>query len=179
MLHIYDDTHPVLREKAKEVTYPYSKEDISTLKEMVDFLIKSQDDDYAKKHNIKAGVGLAAPQIGISKRMFAVYIKDEDQVYKYGLINPVILRTSVKKSYLSGGEGCLSVPTAHPGLVMRYYKTVIQGYDVFQEKDITITAYGYLSICIQHEYDHLDGILYYDHIDKKNPTKKDFGAVEI
>ena len=62
---------------------------------------------------------------------------------------------------------------------MRYNKVVVEAYDIFEKKDITITAYGYLAICIQHEYDHLDGALYYDRIDKKDPFKKDFGAVEI
>ena len=51
-------------------------------------------------------------------------------------------------------------------------KIVIKGYDAIQEKDVTITAYGYDAIVLQHEYDHLDGILYYDRINKQNPTQE-------
>ena len=62
---------------------------------------------------------------------------------------------------------------------MRYNKVVIEGFEVFQNRKVTITAYGYLAICIQHEYDHLDGILFYDHIDKKEPFKIEENAIKI
>lgn len=179
MFKILSDKDPSLRTKCKEFSSPYTQEDIKLLKDMVEYLKLSQDDEYAKKHNIQAGVGLALPQIGITKRGFAIYLIDNDQVYQYGLINPKILRTSVKLAYLAGGEGCLSVVKKHEGLVYRYNKVVLQAYDVFLEKEITITAYGYLAICIQHEYDHLDGILYYDHINKNEPFKINPDAREI
>lgn len=172
MLKIRQDGDKVLRQVCKEVSFPYADNTIKTLREMVEYLKKSQDSDYAESHGLTPGIGLAAPQIGIDERMFAIYLTDDDKkTYCYGLINPKIERTSVKKAYLKGGEGCLSVPKHHEGLVPRYYKVVISGYDVISEKDITITAYGYLAIAIQHEYDHLDGILYYDRIDKKDPFK--------
>lgn len=179
MLQILDDKHKCLRQKCEEVKMPISDEDRDLLLEMVDYLKLSQDDEYAQKHNIKPGVGLAAPQIGVTKRMFAIYLNDGRAIRQFGLVNPKILRTSVKKCYLSGGEGCLSVPHDHRGYVPRYYKVVISGYDVLTKEDITLTAYGYLAIALQHEYDHLDGILYYDHIDKKNPFKVEPGSVEI
>jgi peptide deformylase len=179
MLKIFDDTDKILRTKCQEVNLPYSEEDKNLLKEMVNYLKMSQDDEYAKANNIRAGIGLAAPQVGVAKRMFAIYMEDGGQLYQYALINPKILRTSLKRAYLQGGEGCLSVPVQHEGLVMRYYKIVMSAYDVLQEKDVVITAYGYVAIAIQHEYDHLDGILYYDHINKSNPFKTDLGAVEV
>jgi peptide deformylase len=177
MLDILDDTHRILRAKCTPVPSPYTEEDKAKLKEMAEYLRLSQDEEYAKKNNVRAGVGLAAPQIGLDKRMFAIYLTDGDKTYQYGLINPQIVRTSVKRAYLQGGEGCLSVPEPHEGLVMRYYKVVMTAFDVFQDKEITVTAYGYLAIALQHEYDHLDGVLFYDHIDKKDPYKIDLNAV--
>lgn len=179
MFKILSDKDPILRTKCENFSSPYKQEDIQLLKDMVNYLKLSQDDEYASKNNIQAGVGLALPQIGVTKRGFAIYLTDNDQTYQFGLINPKILRTSVKLAYLAGGEGCLSVPKKHEGLVYRYNKVVLQAYDVFLEKEITITAYGYLAICIQHEYDHLDGILYYDRIDKKEPFKINQDAREI
>ena len=137
---------------------------------MVDYLIKSQDEEYAKKHNIRAGVGLAAPQIGINKRMFAIYYENEEEKIQYALINPKIIQNSIKKVALASGEGCLSVDNDHPGYVYRYDKIIIKGYDAITDKEVTITARGYDAIVLQHEYDHLDGILYYDRINKDNPT---------
>lgn len=179
MLKIYDDHTKILRTRCKEVPEPYTEEDKKTLREMVDYLKKSQDDDYASKHNIRSGIGLAAPQIGLNKRMLAIYLEDEGTLYQFGLINPKIVRTSVKRAYLNGGEGCLSVNEPHPGFVNRYYKVVVDAYDVFKNDNIEITAYGYLAICLQHEIDHLDGILFYDHIDPKDPYHIDKGAVAV
>lgn len=176
---IYDDHHQVVRTKCQEFEEPIKEENIQLLKDMCEYLKLSQDDEYASKHNLRPGVGLACPQIGISKRGFAVYLEDEKTTYKFGLINPKIIRTSVKKCYLGSGEGCLSVNVSHPGYVMRYNKVVIEGFEVFQNRKVTITAYGYLAICIQHEYDHLDGILFYDHIDKKEPFKIEENAIKI
>ncbi len=179
MLHIFTDKDKVLRTKCSEFPKPYTKEDKDLLIEMVNYLKLSQDDEYAKQHNIQSGIGLACPQIGVSKRGFAIYLTDNNKTYQYALLNPVILKTSVKRAYLNGGEGCLSVKKKHPGLTMRYYKVVLQGYDALTEKEVTITAFGYLAICIQHEYDHLDGILYYDRFDKNDPFKIENGAVSI
>ena len=172
MFKIVKDSIKSLREKCKPVEMPLSKEDKDLALEMVDYLIKSQDDEYAEKHKIRSGVGLAAPQIGVNKRMFAVYYTVDDKVVKYALINPKIVQNSVKKVALASGEGCLSVDNDHPGYVYRSDKIVIKGYDAIQEKDVTITAYGYDAIVLQHEYDHLDGILYYDRINKQNPTQE-------
>ena len=62
----------------------------------------------------------------------------------------------------------------HKGLVHRHYKIVMKAYDALQDKDITITAKGYDAIVLQHEYDHLEGMFYYDRIDKKEPEKPQF-----
>jgi len=179
LFKIYTDKNPVLRKKCEDFKQPFLDEDKKLLKSMVEYLKLSQNDEYAKKYTLEPGVGLALPQIGISKRGFAIYLTDKNVTYQYGFINPKILRTSVKQCYLTGGEGCLSVPNKHQGNVIRYNKVVLSGYDVFQDKEIEITAYGYLAICIQHEYDHLDGILYYDRINKKDPFKVDDNIIAI
>ena len=139
---------------------------------MVSYLKKSQDKKYCQKHHIRAGVGLAAPQIGVNKRMFAIYYTKEDEVVEYGLVNPKIIQNSMKKVALKGGEGCLSVDEDHSGFVYRYDKIVMKAYDVVSQKEVLIKAKGYDAIVLQHEYDHLDGILYYDRINKKEPNKE-------
>lgn len=170
MLKIVKDNVKTLREKSLPVSLPLSEEDLKIALSMVDYIKKSQDDEYAKKHNIRSGVGLAAPQIGINKRMYAVYYTDENEkVVQYALINPKIISSSVKYCALEGGEGCLSVDEEHKGFVYRPYKITIKAYDAITQKDITIIAKNYDAVVLQHELDHLDGILYYDRINKEKP----------
>lgn len=163
-LKIVKDSNPIIRKKSEEVPLPLSNEDRELIDSMYDYLVKSQDEEYAKKHNIRAGVGLAAIQVGALKRMFVIYYQKGDTYVKYKLVNPKIIETSIRKAALEGGEGCLSVDKDHRGLVHRYYKIKLKAYDVFQEQEIIITATGYDAIVLQHEYDHLNGILFYDHI---------------
>ena len=75
MLKIVKDTNPQLKEKSVEVELPPSEENIKIVKQMLDYIKKSQDEKYAEKHGIRAGVGLAAPQIGINKKMLGTEIK--------------------------------------------------------------------------------------------------------
>ena len=173
MLRIVKDNVKSLRKKSIPVEMPISEKDRKTLEEMVDYLVKSQDEEYCTKHKIRGGVGLAAPQIGVNKRMFAVYYpKSETEFVKYGLVNPKIIQNSVRKVAIQSGEGCLSVDEDKKGYVYRYAKIVMTGFDILTNKEVTITANGYDAIVLQHENDHLDGILYYDRIDKSNPFKE-------
>ena len=119
---IIKDTNPIMRKRSNPVDLPLSKEDKETLDFMLQYLIKSQDEEYAKKHNITPGVGMAAIQIGLLKRMFVIYYPTENDVVQYQLVNPVMLETSVRKCALEAGEGCLSVDNHHEGLVHRSYK---------------------------------------------------------
>ena len=172
-LKIVKDNNPIMRKRSELVSLPLSKEDKELLDEMSLYLKKSQDDEYAKKHNIKAGVGMAAIQVGVLKRMFVVYYpKNEKEYVEYQLVNPKIIEESIRKCALEAGEGCLSVDNPHEGLVHRHFKIVMKAFDALQNKDIVITAKGYDAIVLQHEYDHLDGIFYYDRIDKTNPNKQ-------
>ena len=163
-LKLVKDNNPKIRQKSVDVPLPLSKEDKEILDSMFNYLVKSQDEEYATKHNIRPGVGLAAIQAGYLKRMFVVYYQKGEQIVQYKLVNPKIIETSVKKCALKDGEGCLSVDKEHQGLVHRYFKIVMKAYDDIQGKDIVITASGYDAVVLQHEYDHLSGILFYDHI---------------
>ena len=164
-LKIVKDTNPIIRKKSLPVPLPLNKEDRELIDAMFDYLVKSQDDDYAKKHNIRPGVGLAAIQVGALKQMFAIYYnKGNGEYVQYKLINPRIVEHSVRRVAIESGEGCLSVDKDHQGLVHRYNKIKMKAYDAITDKDIEIVATGYDAIVLQHEYDHLNGILYYDHI---------------
>lgn len=96
MIKIYDDKSKYLRTKCTPFDMPLDQETIDLGHEMVEYLKLSQDDNYAKKHKIRSGVGLAAPQIGLTKRLFAVYVEVEDGLKQYALVNPIIKRTSAK-----------------------------------------------------------------------------------
>ena len=165
------DPHKTLRERAKEVTQPISDEDKAILKSLLEYVINSQNDELAEKYNLKAGIGLAAPQINVPKRMIAVHIEDEENpknTISYALYNPKIISNSVAKCYLESGEGCLSIKEDHKGYVPRFSKIKVVGYNENDEK-ITLTLRDLPAICFQHEIDHLNGVLFYDHINKNNP----------
>ena len=171
-IKIVKDNNPIMRKRSLPVELPLSKQDKETLDAMLEHLKLSQDEEYAKKHNIQPGVGMAAIQIGLLKRMFVVYYQSQDSIVQYQLVNPVILETSAKKCALQDGEGCLSVPKRHEGLVHRYYKIKLKAYDALTDREIIITAVGYDAIVLQHEYDHLDGKFYYDRINVYQPYEK-------
>ena len=171
-LKLVKDNNPIMKQKSLPVDLPLSKEDQETLDEMLEYLKLSQDEDYAKKHNIRTGIGLAAIQIGLLKRMFVVYYEGDEGIIQYQLVNPKIIEYSYRKCALKDGEGCLSVDGEHPGLSHRYYKIKMSAYDALTKQDIIITARGFDAIVLQHEYDHLDGLFFYDRIDKNNPNRQ-------
>ena len=175
LFKIVKDKIPSLRERCKLVENPNDPAILSLINEMHDYLVLSQDEKYAEKKHIREGVGLAAPQIGYQLRMLVVYYKDiiddKEVEIDHRLINPKIVSESVKKVALSQGEGCLSVDDSHPGYVYRPYKIIVKAFDAKQLKEVFITARGYEAIVLQHELDHLDGVLFYDHINKEDPFK--------
>ena len=121
---------PILTAIAKEIELPATDEEKQTLREMQEFLINSQDPETALKYELRSGIGLAAPQIGIGKRMIAFHVTDHrGTLYSYGLMNPKIISHSVEKTYLDGGEGCLSVDREVPGAVPRYARITVKGVD--------------------------------------------------
>lgn len=169
-LKILKDSNPIMRKVSQPVELPLSNDDKNLLDEMLLYLKNSQNEEYAKKHNIRAGVGLAGIQVGVLKRMFVVYYKtDDEHEVAYQLVNPKIIETSIKKCALESGEGCLSVNEEHQGLSHRHFKITLKAFDALTNKDIEITARGFDAIVLQHEYDHLDGIFFYDRINKNDP----------
>lgn len=174
----YDD-EKVIRTVCKPVENPSSPEMRQLLADMVEYLKNSQIPEWARKHKVRAGVGLAAPQIGIAERFFAVYVESQGVLYQYGMINPTVTRISAKRACLSMGEGCLSVAKDRDGYVNRAYRITVKGYDALQDKEVEVTLKGYPAIVFQHELDHLDGHLYYDHIDASDPWKENPDVVKI
>ncbi|MCH3907817.1 MAG: peptide deformylase [Sphaerochaeta sp.] len=110
------------------------------------------------------GVGLAAPQVGVLKRLFVIEIRDE---VKQVFINPQIIQTSVETCVME--EGCLSIPGIWHDIT-RPEKITVQAQDV-DGKPFTVTAGGLYARAIQHEYDHLNGVLFIDHLDKAEEEK--------
>jgi len=120
----------------------------------VDDRIRGILDDMLETMEDSCGVGIAAPQVGIMRRMF-IAMDDNEEIYF--MINPEILEVSGSQE---SEEGCLSVP-GYVGTVDRptYVKIKAQDYDGSTR---TIEARDFLAIVMSHEYDHLDGILYID-----------------
>ena len=137
MKDIIREGHPTLALKAKDVELPLNDDDKNTLKLMMEFLENSQNPEISEEYELRPGVGLAAPQINISKRMIAVLTFDEknEKLYKMLLINPKIISHSVQNSYLPGGEGCLSVDREVEGLVPRHKKIKVRAHLYNPETD--------------------------------------------
>ena len=178
---IVKDSNPNLRNRSVDFTFPLDEKTKTTLFNMIEYLRLSQDEDFLKKHSkVRSGVGLAAPQIGINKNGLAIFYADEKgKVHEYILLNPKIVAESTKLCYLEGGEGCLSVDQEHQGYVYRPYKIKVKAFDLLKNDFVTYDFKGYEAIVVQHEIDHLKGILFYDHINKENPFEKKDGSVAI
>ena len=161
----------VLRSKSKEVTFPMSEEDKILLNNMIMYLRISQDEAYAEKNCIRAGMGLSAVQLGVLKRYFAISYKKEDGTFEeYKVINPKIISHSEEQVYVEEGEGCLSINRYVEGIVPRYARVSIDYFDENGERQ-HIRVREEIAVAFQHEIDHLDGILFPDKIDKKDPFK--------
>ena len=172
---ILDEKDKHLRAPNKDVIFPLSKERKKLIKDMIEHLYYSQIEKYAEKYNLRPGMGLAAPQMGINEKFFVVcHEESEGNFNDYVIINPKMISHSEELIYASEGEGCLSVNRDVPGIVPRYARATFTGYDV-DGNPIKIRVREELAIAFQHEYDHLHGIMFYDHIDSKDPFKnKDY-----
>ncbi|WP_242258238.1 peptide deformylase [Streptococcus thoraltensis] len=178
MNDIIREGNPTLRAKAEEVTFPLSDQDIILGEKMMQFLKNSQDPVMAEKLGLRGGVGLAAPQLDISKRIIAVLVpnpEDKDgnaptEAYSLQevMYNPKIVSHSVQDAALADGEGCLSVDRAVEGYVVRHSRVTVEYFDKDGEKH-KIKLRSYNSIVVQHEIDHINGIMFYDRINQDNP----------
>ncbi len=166
-----DRKSKVLREKSKEVSFPMDEKDILLMNDMIMYLRLSQDEEYASRNNIRAGMGLSAVQLGILKRFFVISYKNDDGTFEeYKVVNPRIVSNSEELIYVEEGEGCLSINRYVEGIVPRYARVTIEYYDEFGNKK-SIRVREEIAVAFQHEIDHLNGILFIDRIDKKDPYK--------
>ncbi|WP_071130520.1 peptide deformylase [Enterococcus timonensis] len=178
---IIREGHPTLRRVADEVTFPLSDEEIQTGEEMLTFLKNSQDPELAEKLNLRGGVGLAAPQINISKRFTALHVPGEEgqaPTLSTVMYNPKIISHSVQDAAMADGEGCLSVDREVPGYVVRHARVTVTYVDA-KGQNQKIKLKGYEAIVVQHEIDHLNGVMFYDHINTDAPFKIDRGVLIV
>lgn len=171
MKDILDEKEKILKTVSKEVELPLSEEDKQTINDMIEFLTNSQIPELAEKYNLRPGMGLAAIQLGIPKRYFVVVHEVEEGIFdNYVIINPKVVSNSQEVIYVGEGEGCLSVNREVCGIVPRYARITLEGFDE-EGRKIRVRGREELAIAFQHELDHLNGILFTDKIDKKNPFK--------
>jgi len=160
VLEIVTPPEPVLRKKAIKVA-EFSD---TRFQRLVDNMIETMLD--------APGVGLAAPQVAVSKRLIVVRLPDEDENDReaygdqagvvYVVANPKIIKSS--REMVNGVEGCLSLPGLL-GEVERHESIVVTGQDR-HGKDFRLKAKGWLARVFQHEIDHLDGVLFIDRTEK-------------
>jgi peptide deformylase len=141
----------LLRQKAVKID-KIDKEIVDIAKEMLEIIKKDK------------GVGLAGPQIGFMKRIFVIHVEgDEERVF----INPSMIETSHETAKFE--EGCLSVPGVYAN-VIRSESIKIQAWNE-KGRPFTLESGGLVARVIQHEYDHLNGVLFIDHIPEKTREK--------
>lgn len=140
VLEIKIHPHPVLRQKARPV-------------DRVDADVRRLLDDMVETMHHARGIGLAAPQVGVSRRLIVVDIGD-------GPIRMVNPRLTPLEGKEEGTEGCLSIPGV-VGEVVRDFKIAVRGLDE-NGKPVKLQAEGLLARVFQHEVDHLDGVLFID-----------------
>ncbi len=149
---ILTSEQPVLRQKAKKV----KRVDASTQKLV---------DDMLETMRAANGLGLAAPQIGIGLRVLTIEMPEDDEEPQSGkqvlLINPEIVKAEGEQF---GEEGCLSIP-GYVGLVRRAMKVTVKGLDR-KGKEVRVKGEKLLARALQHEIDHLDGVLFTDRLEK-------------
>jgi peptide deformylase len=143
--------HPLLRQRAEEI--PRERFGTRFLRDLERDLLRTMFED--------SGVGLAAPQVAASVRAFAYYVPgegDEDEVSPRVLFNPVLTLEGEASEF--GWEGCLSIPGLR-GKVPRHPRVHVTANTVDGER-VEVDAEGFHARVIQHEYDHLDGVMFVD-----------------
>lgn len=172
MEDIVREGHPALRKIAKEMSHPITPDERTLAEDMMAFLKNSQDPELSEKLGLRAGVGLAAPQLDISKRMIALLIpgeyEDDPPELELVMVNPKVVSHSVADACLKDGEGCLSVDREIPGFVVRHSRISVT-YQDLDGNSFKKRFKGYAAIVIQHEIDHLNGIMFYDYINDQKP----------
>lgn len=151
VLSLVPSSHPVLRRKAKRVG-------------IIDGSVQRLIDDMIETMHQASGVGLAATQLGVPLRVAVIQLPEEEPIV---LINPEVVRRSGQREV---EEGCLSVP-GYRGRIKRSLTVAVKGRDR-QEKEVRIKATDLLAQVLEHEIDHLNGVLYVDHVEKAEDLYK-------
>jgi peptide deformylase len=158
VLQIRVNDDPVLRQKAKRIT-------------AIDDRVRQLAHDMVETMRAANGIGLAAPQVGVLLRLIVVEIpeeRDEGQKYQFTvLVNPEIVKATGEQV---GPEGCLSLPGL-VGDVRRAAKVVVKGLDL-RGKEVRVKAQGLFARALQHEIDHLDGILFIDRVEDPSTIQR-------
>ncbi len=148
MRHLPD---PVLRQKAKRVS-------------AIDSSIQRLINDMVETMQQANGVGLAAPQVGVSLRVVVIQIPGEEPI---AIINPKMVKRAGEREVT---EGCLSVP-GYAGEIKRSISVTVKGQNR-QEKALRLKTTGLMAQALEHELDHLNGILYVDHLESQDKLHK-------
>ncbi len=143
--------NPTLRKKAKKV-------------HRFDASIQKLVDDMFETMHAANGAGLAAPQIDLSIRVFVAEYEERRIV----MVNPEIIKA---EGEVTGSEGCLSIPGYYGDNIRRAESVVVKGQDA-RGKEIRVRAEGWLARILQHEIDHLDGILFLDRLDRPEDLRE-------
>ncbi|GAB4263034.1 MAG: peptide deformylase [Deferrisomatales bacterium] len=147
VLEILQFPHPVLRRRAKEV-------------ETVDERIHRLAQDMTETMYRAPGIGLAAPQVGVPDRLIVVDLSaGESPEQRLVIVNPEIV---CKEGSVQVEEGCLSVPDLRE-TVTRCHRVVVKGLDL-EGRPIEVEGEDLMAVALQHEIDHLDGVLFIDHL---------------
>ena len=165
MKDVIREGHPNLNKVSEPVKVPLSDEDKKLLVDLLNYVKHSTDEEMLEQYDLRPSVGIAAPQVNVLKRMFAIHVHDVDgTLYSYMIVNPTIKQKSSNLIYLPGGEGCLSVDRETEGLTPRHESITLEALRYIEETDtlspIKLHLNGYIGIVFQHEFDHLNGILY-------------------
>jgi len=143
---------PILRRKSKRVRIIDS-----SIQKLINDMIETM-------HAVPGRVGLAAPQVGVSLRVFVIGIPDEEDI---ALINPEIVRRTGERLV---EEGCLSIP-GYVGQIKRAVSVKVKGRDQ-NGREIRIKANDLLAQALEHEIDHLNGVLYIDYLESMDELRK-------
>jgi peptide deformylase len=153
---IITEGHPTLRKVAKRVNPS----------KLTDPIFQQMLDDMFETMYAAPGIGLAAPQVNVSKRVFTVDLQDDDETHgPLVVINP---KFTLTEGEIEATEGCLSVP-GMVGEMTRFEHVVCTGLDRHGKK-IELDGTGLFGRCLQHEMDHLNGILYIDKAQNIRPA---------
>ena len=149
ILEILKFPHPVLRRRAREI-------------EEIDDRIRTLAMEMTETMYRAPGIGLAAPQVGVSERLIVVDLScGEQEGHLLTLVNPEII---FSEGEIEMEEGCLSVPELNEKVV-RPGRVVVRGLDL-EGRTLEVTGEELMAVALQHEIDHLDGILFIDHISR-------------